>query len=118
MQNSDFKIPAGNADYEVKSSYTFRQDSVVHALLPHMHYRGKDFTYTATYPDGRSEILLKVPAYDFNWQTLYQLGEAARDARRARGSTASPTTTTRPRTTAPTPIPPRTSPSATSPSTR
>jgi hypothetical protein len=72
VQNSDFKIPAGNDNYEVKSTYTFRQDSVIHALLPHMHYRGKDFTYTATYPDGRSEILLKVPAYDFNWQTLYQ----------------------------------------------
>ena len=67
-------------DHEVRSTYTFRQDSVVHALLPHMHYRGKDFTYTAIYPDGRSEVLLKVPAYDFNWQTLYQLGEAARDA--------------------------------------
>jgi mono/diheme cytochrome c family protein len=72
VQNSDFKIPAGADNHEVRSTYTFRQDSVVHALLPHMHYRGKDFTYTATYPDGRSEILLKVPAYDFNWQTLYQ----------------------------------------------
>jgi hypothetical protein len=72
VQNSSFKIPAGADNHEVRSSYTFRQDSVVHALLPHMHYRGKDFTYTATYPDGRSEILLKVPAYDFNWQTLYE----------------------------------------------
>jgi mono/diheme cytochrome c family protein len=73
VQNSSFKIPAGAADHEVKSSYTFRQDSVVHALLPHMHYRGKDFVYTAVYPDGRREVLLKVPAYDFNWQTIYQL---------------------------------------------
>ena len=72
VQNNDFKIPAGAGNHEVRSTYTFRQDSVVHALLPHMHYRGKDFTYTATYPDGRSEILLKVPAYDFNWQTLYE----------------------------------------------
>ena len=24
-----------------------------------------------TYPDGRSEILLGVPKYDFNWQTEY-----------------------------------------------
>jgi hypothetical protein len=75
VQNSSFKIPAGAADHEVRSSYTFRQDSVVHALLPHMHYRGKDFTYTAVYPDGRREVLLKVPAYDFNWQTIYQLAQ-------------------------------------------
>ena len=75
VQNNSFKIPAGSPAHEVRSSYTFRQDSVVHALLPHMHYRGKDFTYTAVYPDGRREVLLKVPAYDFNWQTLYQLAE-------------------------------------------
>jgi len=73
VQNSNFKIPAGADDYEVRSTYTFRQDSVIHALLPHMHYRGKDFTYTVTYPDGRIETLLKVPAYDFNWQTLYEM---------------------------------------------
>jgi hypothetical protein len=24
-----------------------------------------------TYPDGRSEIVLSVPKYDFNWQTDY-----------------------------------------------
>jgi mono/diheme cytochrome c family protein len=75
VQNSSFKIPAGADGYEVRSQYTFRQDSVVHALLPHMHYRGKDFTYTAVYPDGRREVLLKVPAYDFNWQTIYQLAQ-------------------------------------------
>ena len=36
-----------------------------------MHFRGKDFTYTAVYPDGRSEILLHVPKYDFGWQLTY-----------------------------------------------
>jgi hypothetical protein len=40
--------------------------------MPHMHVRGKDFTYTAVYPDGRSEVVLKIPKYDFNWQLLYQ----------------------------------------------
>jgi hypothetical protein len=75
VQNAGFKIPAGAPDHEVTSSYTFRQDSVVHSLLPHMHYRGKSFTYTATYPDGRQEVLLEVPAYDFNWQTTYELAE-------------------------------------------
>jgi len=40
-----------------------------------MHLRGKDFEYRATYPDGRSEILLSVPGYDFNWQTSYRLAK-------------------------------------------
>ena len=73
VQNSSFKIPAGAADHVVRSSYTFPQDVVVYGMLPHMHYRGKEFTYTAKFPDGRSETLLHVPAYDFNWQTVYEL---------------------------------------------
>jgi hypothetical protein len=36
-----------------------------------MHVRGKDFRYTAVFPDGRREVLLSVPRYDFNWQLLY-----------------------------------------------
>jgi hypothetical protein len=27
------------------------------------------------YPDGRREILLDVPRYDFNWQLTYELAE-------------------------------------------
>jgi hypothetical protein len=38
-----------------------------------MHLRGKDMTYTAVYPDGRSEILLRVPRFDFGWQSDFWL---------------------------------------------
>jgi hypothetical protein len=75
VQNSSFEIPAGAEDHVVRASHTFRQDATIHGLLPHMHYRGKEFTYTATFPDGRRQVLLHVPDYDFNWQTLYQLTE-------------------------------------------
>jgi hypothetical protein len=40
--------------------------------MPHMHVRGKSMTYHLVYPDGRDEIVLDVPKYDFNWQLLYQ----------------------------------------------
>jgi hypothetical protein len=40
-------------------------------LMPHMHLRGKSFRIELGYPDGRREILLDVPRYDFNWQTVY-----------------------------------------------
>jgi hypothetical protein len=36
-----------------------------------MHLRGKAFQYQATYPDGKKELLLDIPKYDFNWQLLY-----------------------------------------------
>ena len=29
--------------------------------------------FKAIYPDGREEVLLRVPNYDFNWQTSYEL---------------------------------------------
>jgi hypothetical protein len=40
-----------------------------------MHLRGKAFRYEATYPDGKHEVLLDVPRYDFGWQTNYRLTE-------------------------------------------
>jgi hypothetical protein len=36
-----------------------------------MHNRGKAMEIKAFYPDGRSEVLLNVPKYDFSWQTGY-----------------------------------------------
>ena len=40
----------------------------LYGVWPHMHFRGKDMTFIATYPDGREEVLLSVPEYDFRWQ--------------------------------------------------
>jgi len=69
--NARFVIPAGEASHEVTSSYTFNEDVHLTSFMPHMHFRGKDFKYTVVYPDGRSEVLLNVPKYDFNWQLTY-----------------------------------------------
>jgi hypothetical protein len=75
ISQKDFTIPPGAANHEVRSSYLFANDSRLLSLMPHMHLRGKDFRYTATYPDGRTEVLLSVPAYDFGWQSVYRLVE-------------------------------------------
>jgi hypothetical protein len=66
-----FVIPPGASNHEIKATYEFEQDSHIVSLMPHMHLRGKDIVYRAVYPDGRSEILLSVPRYDFNWQVYY-----------------------------------------------
>jgi hypothetical protein len=75
IANFGFKIPAGDSNYEVKSTWTIPQDIVLRGMMPHMHLRGKDFKYTAYYPDGRQEILLNVPHYDFEWQLSYKPAE-------------------------------------------
>ncbi|MBI3651697.1 MAG: thiol-disulfide isomerase [Acidobacteria bacterium] len=71
--NRSFVIPPGDANFSVVSRYTFKQDSHITDLMPHMHLRGKDFEYKLIYPDGTSQILLAVPRWDFNWQTRYEL---------------------------------------------
>ncbi len=69
------KIPPGDSNYEAKATWIARADTQIVDLMPHMHVRGKDFKYTLTYPDGRQEVLLNVPRYDFNWQLKYDLKE-------------------------------------------
>jgi Copper type II ascorbate-dependent monooxygenase, C-terminal domain len=52
---------------------TFKENAVVYTVHPHSHFRGKAARFVANYPGGREEILLNVPAYDFNWQATYEL---------------------------------------------
>ena len=75
ITNATFAIPPGAPNHEVAAEATFSEDVKIYSLHPHMHLRGKDMTYTATYPDGRKEILLSVPKYDFGWQTDYALAQ-------------------------------------------
>jgi hypothetical protein len=70
--NATFVIPPGASNHEVKSSWTAKEDVRIVDLMPHMHLRGKDFQYKVVHPDGREEIVLSVPKYDFNWQLLYR----------------------------------------------
>ena len=69
--NVGFTIPPGADNHEVKAVQTLQRDTVVTSLMPHMHMRGKDMTYVAHYPDGRTETLLSVPKYLFDWQIVY-----------------------------------------------
>jgi peroxiredoxin len=73
--NEDFAIPPGAKDHEVVADYRSRRDELLLKMVPHMHLRGKSFRFEAVYPDKRREVLLNVPAYDFNWQLNYILAE-------------------------------------------
>ncbi len=70
-----FRIPPGDPGYEVQSSTMIHKDVELLSLMPHMHVRGRDFKFTARYPDGQNEILLNVPNYDFQWQHRYRLAQ-------------------------------------------
>jgi Copper type II ascorbate-dependent monooxygenase, C-terminal domain len=64
-------LPAGAADAVVPSAIQFDENVHLTALFPHTHLRGKSWDYKIVYPDGRTETVLPIPHYDFNWQTYY-----------------------------------------------
>jgi hypothetical protein len=70
-------IPPGAPDHQVTNSVvpSASQPILLHEMAPHMHYRGKRFRYEAVYPGGATEVLLSVPKYDFEWQTVYRLAQ-------------------------------------------
>jgi thiol-disulfide isomerase/thioredoxin/mono/diheme cytochrome c family protein len=73
--NWAFLIPPNTDNYRVKATFKFDRDSVLISLTPHMHLRGKSFEFRLVTPDGKEEVLLKVPRYDFGWQENYVLAE-------------------------------------------
>lgn len=71
-RNGRFAIPPGAGHHEVRASRTFQHDATGIGLFCHMHLRGKDMVFAATYPDGRQTTLLSVPNYNFEWQSSYR----------------------------------------------
>jgi hypothetical protein len=71
IQNRYFMIPAGAENHRVTACWTAPQDIRLISAAPHMRKRGKAMEIKVFYPDGRSEVLLNVPRYDFSWQTFY-----------------------------------------------
>ena len=69
--NPWLRIPAGADNHKVDSSYTFKEEARVLALMPHMHLRGKSFRFDLVKRDGTRSTILDVPRYDFDWQHNY-----------------------------------------------
>jgi hypothetical protein len=69
---SDFAIPPNASNYLAPPiDVKFRREAELVWMLPHMHMRGKDVTYTVIHPSGRRDTVLHVPRYDFRWQLGY-----------------------------------------------
>lgn len=73
VMNTQFQIPPNNPSYKVESNFEFTDDAKIYQLMPHMHWRGKDFLYELKYPNGTKQTILSVPQYDFGWQNTYRL---------------------------------------------
>lgn len=78
LSNGSLRIPPGDANYSISAEMTTLADVTVRQILPHTHLRGKRWEYSVIYPDGRREVVLSVPKYDFNWQTSYVFADPLR----------------------------------------
>ena len=70
-----FEIPPQKVNYRIGAAETLQKDTLMLAYWPHAHLRATAARYTATYPDGRKEVLLNVPKYDQTWQVTYKYKE-------------------------------------------
>jgi len=67
-----FAIPPNDPNYAPPVNIEITEDSELVWLWPHMHVRGKDVTYRLVSANGNSDIILRIPRYDFQWQIAYE----------------------------------------------
>lgn len=80
MRNSvvidvSIEIPPNTASHEEIAYLAFPRDAELYYAFPHAHYRGQSSTLALRYPDGKEELILSLPRYDFNWQRSYEFAE-------------------------------------------
>jgi len=68
-------IPPQAAAHEEVAYFEFDKPALLHAVVPHAHYRGRASRFELHHPDGEVEVVLSVPNYDFNWQRTYEFAE-------------------------------------------
>ena len=64
-------IPPHTAAHVETKTQRVPFDIPIMSFMPHMHIRGAAFKYEAIDASGKSEVLLDIPRYDFNWQLNY-----------------------------------------------
>lgn len=70
--DTKYTIPPGVAAHRVSASRVLEHEADLVGLFAHMHVRGRDMTFRAHTPDGKSETLLVIPNYNFDWQMPYR----------------------------------------------
>jgi hypothetical protein len=78
INTTELHIPPRAADHRVVRETEVHHDVLLLSLFPHLHLRGKSFRYEVVHPDGREEVILDVPRFDFAWQHRYELAEPMR----------------------------------------
>lgn len=64
-------IPPHARDFTVHDDFRLPEDVDVLAIYPHAHYLGRLLEAYATLPNGTQQWLIRIPHWDFNWQSVY-----------------------------------------------
>ena len=67
------EIPPGEEFHKETSYVEFPSDAILYGITPHAHVRGGSTQVSIIYPNGKTEMLLALPRYDFKWQYEYFL---------------------------------------------
>jgi hypothetical protein len=71
----EIQIAPGDSDFTLKSMKRMGPNAELRSLRVHMHARGKSAVVRLHYPDGRTETVLDIPRWNFDWQRTYHLKE-------------------------------------------
>src|SRR4051812_21877291 len=64
-------IPPGDKNYKVNASITSPIDVDLIGITPHAHLICKEMKVWANFPDGKTQDLIWIKDWDFNWQDQY-----------------------------------------------
>jgi len=78
--SGDFAVvPPGVTDFRVRGSWTLPQDADFVGVVPHTHQLARWVELRATLPGEKQPLLLlRVPQWDYNWQSPYNLKQPRR----------------------------------------
>jgi len=71
LREDEIDIPAGEGDYVAEESFTLPVGVEAVRIDPHAHYLGREMTIQATASDGAVIPLLRIDAWNFDWQDSY-----------------------------------------------
>jgi mono/diheme cytochrome c family protein len=69
------RIPAGARDFVISDDFRLPMSVDVLAVYPHAHYLGKLLEAFATLPDGSRKWLVRIPEWNFDWQSVFYYRE-------------------------------------------
>jgi mono/diheme cytochrome c family protein len=71
LDDGKFAIPPYAQAHKVSGDAIMETDATITGLFGHLHLRGKSMMFLTHSPEGKTETLLSMPNYSFDWQLAY-----------------------------------------------